>query len=542
MSRRILLLLVTAAALLASLTRVSQVRAASHPDTHDMFHTSDRCVACHNGLKTSSGEDVSIGYQWAASVMANAGRDPYWQGSLRRETLDHPDASAAIQNECSTCHMPMQHLMDRAEGRETQVFTRLPLTSAHGKFTPASDGVSCSVCHQIEKQGLGTPQTFVGNVVVAAASDRNNRPEYGPFDVDAGHQEIMRTSTQGFVPTSAAHIRDSGLCGSCHTLYTTARDANGKVIGRFPEQVPFQEWQHSDYYNRQSCQDCHMPVVNQPIAVTAIYGPLRDGMHRHVFVGGNFLLEHLLNQHRDELAVKALPQELDAAVLRTKAFLQTQAAAVELAKVSTAPGQLAFDVIVENRTGHKLPTAYPSRRAWLHVTVRGGNGQVIFESGHLNPDGSITGNVNDADPLRFERHHPVITRPDQVEIFESILGDQQGHVTTGLINAVHYIKDDRILPTGFNKATAEPDIQVVGDAEGDPKFTGGSSRIRYEVPTASSAGPYRVEAELWYQPVGYRWAHNLGAYQAAEPQRFVQYFEQDSSESAVVLAHADQSY
>ncbi|HEX3663253.1 MAG TPA: hypothetical protein VHU89_17580 [Acidobacteriaceae bacterium] len=537
-----LLLFSAAAALLAPLIRVPRVRAASHPDAHDMFHTSDRCVACYNNLRTRSGEDVSIGYQWAASVMANAGRDPYWQGSLRRETIDHPAASAAIQNECSTCHMPMQHLIDRAEGRETQVFSRLPLTAAHGRFTPASDGVSCSVCHQIEKQGLGTPQTFVGNVVVAAVTDRNHRPEYGPFVVDAGHQEIMRSSTQGFVPTYAAHIRDSGLCGSCHTLYTTARGADGKVIGRFPEQVPFQEWQHSDYYNRQSCQDCHMPVVKQPIAVTAIYGPLRDGMHRHAFVGGNFLLQHLLNQHRDELAVKALPQDLDAAVLRTKTFLQTQAAGLQLSRVAAASGQLAFDVTVENRTGHKLPTAYPSRRAWLHVIVRDASGRVIFESGHLNPDGSIAGNVNDADPLRFERHHPAITRPDQVEIFESILGDQQGHVTTGLINAVHYLKDNRILPSGFDKATAGPDIQAVGGAEADPEFTGGSSRIRYEVRTGRSTGPYTVETELWYQPIGYRWAHNLGACQAAEPQRFVHYYEQDSSQSAVVLAHAEERY
>jgi len=26
------------------------------------FRTSERCVACHNGLTTSSGEDVSIGF------------------------------------------------------------------------------------------------------------------------------------------------------------------------------------------------------------------------------------------------------------------------------------------------------------------------------------------------------------------------------------------------------------------------------------------------------------------------------------------------
>ena len=48
-----------------------------------MFRTSDRCVACHNGMKTKSGEDYSIGVDWRASIMANSSRDPYWQGSVR---------------------------------------------------------------------------------------------------------------------------------------------------------------------------------------------------------------------------------------------------------------------------------------------------------------------------------------------------------------------------------------------------------------------------------------------------------------------------
>jgi len=71
------------------------------------FQTSDRCVACHNGMRTQAGEDFSIGLDWRASIMANSSRDPYWQASVRRETIDHPTASADIQNECSHCHMPM---------------------------------------------------------------------------------------------------------------------------------------------------------------------------------------------------------------------------------------------------------------------------------------------------------------------------------------------------------------------------------------------------------------------------------------------------
>jgi len=198
-----------------------------------------------------------------------------------------------------------------------------------------------------------------------------------------------------------------------------------------------------------------------------------------------------------------------------------------------------FAVRVENLTGHKLPTAYPSRRAWLHVTVRDQHGRIVFESGHLNPDGSITGNDNDADPLKFEPHYAEITEAGQVQIFEPILKDSEGNVTTGLISAVGYLKDNRLLPSGFDKQTAGKDIAVIGDAHDDPGFTDKGSVTRYAIDAGSAAGPFHIEAELWYQPVGFRWAHNLEPYKAAEPQRFVSYYEAQSRNSAVVLARAE---
>jgi hypothetical protein len=59
------------------------------------------------------------------------------------------------------------------------------------------------------------------------------------------------------------------------------------------------------------------------------------------------------------------------------------------------------------------------------------------------------------------------------------------------------------------------------------------------VPVGDAQGPFHVEAELWYQPIGFRWAHNLGAYQAPEPGRFVHYYDSMSSSTAVVLARAE---
>src|SRR5205823_10088502 len=127
----------------------------------------------------------------------------------------------------------------------------------------------------------------------------------------------------------------------------------------------------------------------------------------------------------------------------------------------------------------------------------------VFKSSALNPHRSIQRNDNDANPTHFETHYREITSSDQVEIYEPILKDSAGRVTTGLLSAVGYLKDNRLLPSGFRKDTAEKDIAVVGEAADDPDFTDAGSLVRYSVALADEQGPYRDEAGLWYQPVGF---------------------------------------
>lgn len=520
-----------------ALPRFSPAQTAA-PSPADSFRTADRCMNCHNRLKTAKGEDVSIGTQWSASIMANSARDPYWQGSVRRESLDHPESSAAIQTECSRCHMPLQNLADHAQGHPTEVFARLPLSTGNAQDAAAADGVSCTVCHQIQPTGLGTPATYSGNFAVAPP-ETQPRPLFGPFAPESANIAKVHILAAGYSVEQAAQLRDAGLCGSCHTLYTTALGPGGKPIGQLPEQMPYLEWLHSSYRDKQTCQQCHMPAADGPVAVASLLAKPRDGVRQHTFVGANFLVESMLGAHRDDLAVTAQPADIAAAGAQATSFLQSQAARVTVASAQLSGSDLSFAVRVENLTGHKLPTAYPSRRAWLHVVVTAADGHIVFESGKLNPDGSIAGNANDADPTKFSPHYSTITLPDQVEIFEPILGDSQGRVTTGLVSSVQYLKDNRILPAGFDKQTASPDIAVRGKAAADPDFTGGSCTTHYAVSTGGAAGPFHIAAELYYQPVGYRWAHNLASYQAAEPQRFVQYYEQAAAHSEIVLAHAD---
>ncbi len=465
--------------------------------------------------------------------MANSARDPYWQSSVQRETLDHPSASAAIQSECAACHMPLQRAADKAAGRDTAIFPILPPDS----HSAGADGVSCTVCHQALTQGLGTPDSYNGNLVFALPGQQASTL-FGPYPPTAPATNIHKAATH-LATEQSDTLRQAGLCGSCHTLYTTVLDSAGKPAGRLPEQMVYLEWLHSDYHDKQTCQQCHMPAVSEPAPVATLGSPAHEDVRLHSFTGANFLMQEMLNTHHDELAVAATPDDLRAASVETRTFLGSQAARVTVRTVEFASGQLAFAVTVENLTGHKLPTAFPSRRAWLHVTVTDGAGRTIFESGKLNADGSIVGNLNDADPTRFSPHYSTITAPDQVEIFEPILGDSEGHVTTALLTATQYLKDNRILPAGFDKQTASADIAVHGKAETDAAFIGGSATTRYQAPTGSAAGPFRITADLLYQPVGFRWARNLAPYKANETQRFVSYFDQAAARSAEQLAHAE---
>ena len=281
-----------------------------------------------------------------------------------------------------------------------------------------------------------------------------------------------------------------------------------------------------------------MTRVKGKAPITSVHAEDHEGVFRHIFVGGNSTLLRMLKDHAGELGVIATADELEASARRSEALLAHDTATLAIANTARSDGQLTFDVTVTNRTGHKFPTAYPARRAWLHVTVRDASNAVVFESGAVRPDGSIVGNDNDADPQKFEPHYSRITQPDQVEIFESIMGDFRGRVTTGLLYGSHYLKDNRILPKGFDKNTADPEIAVVGPARDDARFIGGSAAVTYSVAAPRGAAPYRISAELLYESIGYRWAHNLEPYQAFEPKRFLGYYTAQAANMAKPVANA----
>ncbi len=324
MQRLVRAFLLVSVAACPEFRRGGVIDGAQDPHRGEVFKTSDQCMACHNGLRAPSGEDVSIGASWRASMMANSSRDPYWRAGVRREVIDHPSAARAIQDECATCHMPMSRTEARMSGTEGVVFEHLAAGRDNDRSDRlAHDGVACSLCHQITEQNFGTASSFTGGYVVGPPGARAPRPMFGPFRIERGISTIMRSAT-GFEPTESLHVRQSELCATCHTLVTRARGPNGEVVGELPEQMPFLEWKHSALAAEQrSCQSCHMPVVEDETPIASVLGAPRKGFARHTFVGGNFFMQRMLNRFRNELSVEAPAADLIAAVETTLSNLRS---------------------------------------------------------------------------------------------------------------------------------------------------------------------------------------------------------------------------
>jgi len=490
----------------------------------EYFAASGVCANCHKNNTDAGGVDVSYDTFWRGTMMANSSRDPYWQASVRGEVLSNPDYAEVIQDKCTTCHTPMARTTRVFEGDVGILLDDGFLNPENDLHILAMDGISCTLCHQIQSTNLGKEESYDGGYVIDSTLPKGERENFGPYQVSEENVILMRASS-GYAPVEGKHIQTSELCGACHTLYTPTIDNNGEIADMFPEQMPYIEWLASDYAGQKSCQDCHMPEVPGEVVLSTTGSPARSNVSRHSFAGGNTYGLHLLEAYGDEMGVTATSDQIKAAINRAQVQLEGETAQILISKSEITDSTLKVDLKVENQVGHKFPSGFPSRRVWIHLTVANEDGVVIFESGKWDNQGGISGNQNDLDATAFEPHYQVIENLDQVQIYEAIMADVDGAVTTTLLRGAVYLKDNRLLPAGFEKESVSEDIAVQGGAQDDLDFVGGHDQIQYLVNIGDATGPFTVTAELVYQSIGYRWAANLRQYDALEPQRFTSYYE-----------------
>jgi hypothetical protein len=508
------------------------------------FLDSKKCAICHSNSEFASAmRDVKnrpiAPYDlWQASMMANSSRDPFWRAVLSAEVVATPSKKALIEEKCTRCHAPMAAPAPESPQGEVLAYLKNQDERSHLGL----DGVSCTVCHQITDKNLGTKESFTGHFEI-----NQDKKIYGP------HVEPFTMPMQrhvGYTPTHSNHILKSGLCATCHTVITTSVDSTGQpTAGEFHEQMPYLEWRNSVFNDElpnpakqaKSCQACHMPATDiegNPIATRLAHNPggrdfpflkARQPFGRHAFLGGNTLMKRILRDNATELGVVASEAAFNQSIEQTIHFLGNQTANIEINPASFENGELKVPVVVRNLSGHKLPTAYPSRRVWIQFIVTDKDGKSVFASGNHNADGELIdsrGKVLDSELASgpVNKHKTLILEQDEVQVYETIMGDAENNPTFTLLRGATYTKDNRLLPLGWKADhTDGPATRPYGIGD-DQDFTGGSDSIVYQFAVPAD-GDYTVSAKLLFQVITPRHANELFKFETPEVKRFRDMFE-----------------
>jgi hypothetical protein len=473
------------------------------PLSQKVAHSS-HCSGCHGvdeeglAMVDKNGNDVSIFDDWQISMMGFSSRDPFWRATLAHEVNLFPSAKTSIETSCLKCHAPLGSFEAR----------RLGLPYTYDRMIGDSlglDGVSCSACHQQPASEIG--KHFSGDYVLDT-----NRIMYGHYpNPFKGPMQIY----VGFEPEFSDHIYSSGVCASCHTLITETLNDDGSPTGSFfVEQATYHEWLNSVYSAQgKECQTCHMPFISDGVVIATDFAALEErqpyGLHQ--FFGANTAMLELMRENQDtlKLPVPEGSHAWDESIANNRLSL-SKAAELTVNSYYVIGDTMYVSVIVKNKTGHKLPSGYPSRLAWIELSLQDRfTKEVFYHNGALDEEGHIAGRNHP-----FEPHHQVAKTADDVQIYEMVMSDVSGHLTTRLNAAFEPLKDNRLLPEGFSRQHAVYDtVAVWGNASDDVDYASqsqqGTDRIEYRIPLHGKKGQADLSIVLNYQTLPARWMADL---------------------------------
>lgn len=477
-------------------------------DSTLIFPPSSACEGCHsadpngNAMVNILGEDVSFISDWEATMMANSAKDPYWIAKVAHEVYINPDQKNQIETSCTSCHAPMGHYTSILRGDPHYLMEDLYAD------TIGLEGVSCGSCHKIAEENLGT--LLGGQLNIDTA-----RVVYGPFTLPFAPpmQQFV-----GFEPLYSDHVSSSELCASCHTLVIESLDLDGQATGNvYIEQATYHEWLNSMYSaNDLSCQSCHLPVLEEPVVVSANYQFLEPRPHysQHELVGGNVTMLQMMKTYRDTLNITADTSNFDRTISKTLKMLQQKSLNADLDYLGSTSDTLLFEYTIENKAGHKFPSGFPSRRAFVEfLLIDTDQGDTVFHSGGYNEDFELIAHNED-----FEPHYDFISKEDQVQVYELVPADINGDFTTILERGYQTIKDNRLVPKGFSSDHFTYDtVAVVGMAVEDSNYNlntdgsegSGKDKIIFGIKMGTFTGSVKAYAKVHYQTLSPRWINPL---------------------------------
>jgi hypothetical protein len=543
------------------------------------FITSDQCIGCHDGTANIAPYPANMIYpangtttplynvspygEWRASLMGLSGRDPVFFSQVASELKLHANAKldTTIPNICFRCHGAMGQRQLAIDTHGQKPFDpefvyawspSLAQPTGDNKYGAlARDSISCTVCHHISDKDLGQPSTFTGQfnvtdpkTIIGPFTDPLPKPMNHALDMTPMHTE---------------YVKDSKLCGSCHTVLLPVLNAKGVQVKQDFEQTTYFEWQNSVFQNErppasddaQTCQQCHMPstfklqkfksqdlayrianmedstypYVDDRLPDPDITLQSRTGYARHTLVGINLFVQEMFLQFSSELGIRTAdpmvatdsngnPVTVAGLKLAEQATIdlaRQETATVEVMSMKKTATDLEVKVRVTNKAGHSFPSGVSFRRAFLDFEVLDGSGKPLWASGDTNQFGMITNGPGGAilpseflEGGQYQDHYTQISDQGQVQIYEELVKDTEGHFTTSFVSLFDNIKKNRLLPRGWKPdGPHAAETKPHGSAAKDPDYLNGCGcdTIVYKVPLSKVPNAAKVQAQIFYQTI-----------------------------------------
>jgi Flp pilus assembly protein TadD len=400
------------------------------------FPTAEYCGHCHQQAHA----------EWRQTAHANSFRNPWY---VKNVNLLTNERGIEFTRHCEGCHNPIA-LVSGA------LTTGSPIDR---KFD--NDGVTCSVCHSIQKvTTLGTGSYVLGAPAVLV--DENDKPIYGPVS----DKEILANLDRHSKAVMRDFYRTSEFCAACH------KAALPRQVNQYKWQRAFtvyDEWQQASFGKQSplpfyvkdkvsTCQTCHME--KEPIT-SRDYGSEPGKLSSHRWLGANTLLSKYYGY--DQQMEKTIAFLRNSA-LNVDIFALEQNGGKTIAPLGNepfpvAPGDdLTITVVIQNKgIAHNLvPEQRDFYESWVEFEAKDAAGHVLTHSGALQSNGSL-------DPSAHSFTNRLIN-------------------INGQLNDLHQVWDTRVI--AYNNSIVSGRSQIV--------------RYEFRVPKAA-AGPITVTAKVNYR-------------------------------------------
>jgi tetratricopeptide (TPR) repeat protein len=402
------------------------------------FPTAAYCGHCHQESHA----------QWRQSAHANSFRAPWY---IKNVSLLMNGKGVEFARHCEGCHNPI-------------AITSGTITKGVVQKRPTDDdGITCSVCHSIQKvDQRGTGSYVMGQPTVLL--DEAGKPIVGKVS-DA---EILAHLDRHSKAVMKDFYRSPEFCSSCHKAALPASLNDYKW-----QRAIFlsDEWQMSSFAKQSplpfyvkpavsTCQTCHM--TRAPL--TGLDPGAKNGQFAsHRWLGANTMIPTFF--HYDDQLQKT-EAFLQAGVFNVDLFaVEKQTEHSLVAPMGTQPYTLhggdavTVSVVIQNKgAAHShVPEQRDIYESWVQFTVKDPSGATIMQSGFLKPDGNLD-----------ERAHSFTNRLINKE---------------GKLNDLHQVWANRVV--AYNNTIQAGRSQVV--------------RYQFRVPEKLTSGALSVTAQVDYR-------------------------------------------